>query len=220
MVAQVQLVGGDTVELSLAKRLAKRSKTTLLHLRLVERMFEMQTCPGGIRMGSEVSFDAGEVIGRATAVSVVTDNQPVLRPANVGQAPQRLVHANLSCQANTGMTVGQVGEVQQVNRQPVAAASRQPRFRLAKRQSILFVNGLGMSSGGVDDDDDLRLAKRGGALGQVLQHPEKVRFIVAGDDDNHAKAGIRGGVNLPGCCGLVEVSFVRRNHRTGGAMCR
>ena len=114
----------------------------------------------------------------------------------------------------------QVGEVQQVNRQPVAAASRQPRFRLAKRQSILFVNGLGMSSGGVDDDDDLRLAKRGGALGQVLQHPEKVRFIVAGDDDNHAKAGIRGGVNLPGCCGLVEVSFVRRNHRTGGAMCR
>ena len=102
----------------------------------------------------------------------------------------------------------------------MVASGVEPILRLAKGQSILFVNGLGMSSGGVDDDDDLRLAKRGGALGQVLQHLEKVRFIVAGDDDNHAKAGIRGGVNLPGCCGLVEVSFVRRNHRTGGAMCR
>ena len=68
----------------------------------------------------------------------------------------------------------------------MVASGVEPILRLAKGQSILFVNGLGMSSGGVDDDDDLRLAKRGITLGQMPECPGQIRLVMAGDDYDQA----------------------------------
>ena len=136
MVAQVQFVCGDTVEPGLAKRLAGGAETHLLHLLSAKRMLEVQAGAGAIREVGEVGLNAGEVIGSAAAVGVVTDDQSLLCPANVGQPPKCLVHAEFAGQPDPGMTARQVGQVQQVDGQPVVASGLEPILRLAKRLPI------------------------------------------------------------------------------------
>ena len=70
--------------------------------------------------------------------------------------------------------------------QPVVASGLEPILRLAKRLPILFVNGFQVVGGGVDDNDDLRLAKRGITLGQMPECPGQIRLVMAGDDQDQA----------------------------------
>ena len=149
-------------------------------------MLEVQAGTGAIRALGKVRLNAGEVIGRAAAVGIETEDQPLLRLANVGQPPKRLVHSELARQPDPGMAARQVGQVQQVDGQPVVASGLEPILRLAKRLPILFVNGFQVVGGGVDDNDDLRLAKRGITLGQMPECPGQIRLVMAGDDHDQA----------------------------------
>jgi len=52
----------------------------------VKRMLEVDAATGRIRQRGKVRLDAGEVVSRAATVGIVTDEQSVLRLANVGPA--------------------------------------------------------------------------------------------------------------------------------------
>ena len=68
----------------------------------------------------------------------------------------------------------------------MVASGVEPILRLAKRLPVLFVNGFQLVGGGVNDNDDLRLAKRGITLGQMPECPGQIRLVMAGDDHDQA----------------------------------
>ena len=68
----------------------------------------------------------------------------------------------------------------------MVASGVEPILRLAKRLPVLFVNGFQVVSRGVDDNDDLRLAKRGITLGQMPECPGQIRLVMAGNDHDQA----------------------------------
>ena len=214
VIAKVQFVGGDSVEYRLAGRCideAKRGPFTG-----VKRMLEVDTGPGRIWLHGEVRLDAGEVIGRTTAVGVVADEQTVLRLANVGKPPQRLVHPDLARLANAGVLRWQIEQLQQVDGQPSVAALAQPVRGLV--EAVLILTGYleRIFFGAVDDNDHLRLAKWWLAGGQALQCANKVRLVMAGYDDDHPQSGVRLGLDQPWAGRFPQVLFVRCSHLASG----
>ena len=99
--------------------------------------------------------------------------------------------------ANAGVPWWQIKQLQQVDRQPSVAALAQPIGSLVEGVLILTGYRGRIFFGAVDDNDHLRLAKRWLADGQALQCTNKIRFVMAGYDDDHPQAGVRLGLDQP-----------------------
>ena len=161
-----------------------------------ERMFEVEAATGGVRVGSEVGVDPDEVVWVAGAVGIEADDggAECIASAELIEAVEGFIHADLAGQAYAGVFAGEAGCVEEMNAES-AVLSRQtalkfavcfarPEFSLGESAAVLFQDFRRRAFGGVDNDDDFDGALRTFAAPEGLERGEEVGFVIAGDNDD------------------------------------
>ena len=140
-------------------------------------------------MGRKVGFDFGEVVGVASAVSIEADDRR-FKAVELVEAMKGFVHADFAGEADAGVFAGQVWGVEEMDAERAVAIFAGPEFGFGDGAAVLFEDFGRGGFVGVDDDDDFQSAFRTLATPEGIERGEEVRFVVAGNDDDHSEARV------------------------------